>query len=329
MFKRPPKNMARPLSIGMTMVLDRLYGLVEEEFEQIESYVDIVEIGWGLPLVWPEDALAARIKYYKKFGIKVSMSGTLLEYSYFQNSYKQMVKKARSLGFEVLEISDGIIDLTQEEKALLSKEARSDGFDFLYTVGKKDPGNQLSTEETLSQIEGGLSLDPLKVVIEGRERGRGVGIYDDAGDIRWKTLRSIRTRFDYKQLIFEAPSETQQAKLISELGSDVNLGNVPLSSVAALQSERLGLRFDTFGVDAPTGEPKGGPSTKFVLFVVRQYQPIDQREIASMTQLPRRTIQKALEYLKMNKLVTEHPNFDDRRSKIYRTPGVVRVRREA
>lgn len=306
-------------SEGITMVLDRLSGLVKEEFEQVSDFVDIVEIGWGLPLVWKEDAISSRIKFYSRHDIKVSMSGTLLEYSVFQNQTESVLSRARRMGFGMIEISDGIIDLTPEQKSKLALLAKSKGFEILIAVGKKDPSAQLSLPETISQIEFAISLDPFKVVLEGRERGRGVGIYDDSGDIRWPMLRTIAKSFDHRSLIFEAPSEAQQAALISEFGSSVNLGNVALGSIAALQSERRGLRFDTFGINRPDEELAGGPSPKFVLFVIRHYQPIDQKEISAMTQLPRRTVQKAIEYLKSKQLITEHPSFEDRRSKVYRT----------
>ena len=91
-------------------------------------------------------------------------------------------------------------------------------------MGKKIPASQLSGAETISQIESALALNPLKVILEGRERGRGVGIYDENGSIKWNELRAITNRVNQKEIIFEAPSETQQASLILELGSDVNLG---------------------------------------------------------------------------------------------------------
>jgi phosphosulfolactate synthase len=301
------------------MVLDRFSGLMKEEFQEDARYVDIVEIGWGLPLIWREEGVRSRIRFYQELGLKVSMSGTLLEHATVQGQVDGMLEKARALGFDMVEVSDGIIELTPDEKAKLAKKAKGSGFEVLYTVGKKDPGGQLSIQENLSQIEAGLKLDPFKVVLESRERGRGVGIYDQEGNVKWQVLRSITAAFDHRRLVFEAPSELQQAALILELGPDVNLAHVALSSIASLQAERLGLRFDTFGVDRPKEEIKAGPSIKFVLFAVRNYQPIDQKGIASITQLPKRTIQKALEELVAQKLVSEHRSFEDRRSKIYRT----------
>ncbi|HUI86753.1 MAG TPA: phosphosulfolactate synthase [Nitrososphaerales archaeon] len=307
---------------GLTMVLDRLSGLVESEFDQASSYVDIVEIGWGLPLVWREDSIISRVKFYKRHGISVSLSGTLLEYFFFQNRTDAILDKAQRLGFDTIEISDGIIDMTKDQKARIVRAVKSRGLDYLVAVGKKDPATQLSLPETISQIGTALALEPRKVVLEGRARGRDVGIYDSEGEIRWNLLRAITDAFDHRDLVFEAPLENQQDALIAEFGPDVNLGNVALASIASLQSERLGLRFETFRVKRSKEPLSGGPSVKFVLFVIRHYQPIDQRGIAAASQLPRRTIQKAVEYLLLHKLITEHSSFEDGRSKIYRTPSV-------
>ncbi len=128
------------------MVLDRLSGLSEDEFEQVAEYVNILEIGWGLPLVWKEEALVSRIKYYKKLGISVSMSGTLLEHSIFLNSTETILRKAQRLGFDIIEISDGIIDLTIEEKTKLTRIVKQHGFNYLIAVGKKDPAAQLTPD---------------------------------------------------------------------------------------------------------------------------------------------------------------------------------------
>jgi phosphosulfolactate synthase len=301
------------------MVIDRLYGLVKEEFDQVADRVDIIEIGWGLPMIWKEEALSSRIRYYHKSGILVCTSGTILEHSIFHNTLDSTLRKVHKLGFDIVEISDGIIELSAEDKARLAKEVRLAGFDYVIAVGKKDPTAQLSPGETVAQMKAALELNPLKLVLESRERGRGVGIYDESGGVKWNELRTITNQIEQKNIIFEAPAETQQASLIRELGSDVNLGNVALSSIASLESERQGLRFDTFGIDRPERNVAGGPSVKFVLFVIRNYQPVNQQQLVSMTKLPLRTVQKALEQLIKNKMVTEHPDFEDRRSHIYRT----------
>jgi phosphosulfolactate synthase len=303
---------------GLTVVLDRLSGLLKDEFHEVSKYVNAILIGWGLPLVWSEDGLRSRIEFYREEGVKVAMSGMLIERSFQKGGVDEVLARAKSTGFDMVEVSDGIVDMSALAKENLVSKAKSLGFDVLYTVGKKDPSAQLSLNEMLAQIQAGLRLEPFKVVVESRERGRGIGIYDSEGNVKWPALRAITSTFDHRDLIFEAPSEAQQAALILELGPDVNLGHVALGSVAAVQSERMGLRFDTFGIDRPREELVAGPSVKFVLYTIRNHQPVDQKGLVAITQLPRRTIQKALDDLLKLGLISEQTSFEDRRSRTYR-----------
>ena len=304
--------------LGLTVVLDRLSGLAKDEFHEVAKYVSAVLIGWGLPLVWSEEGLKARIRFYQDEGVKVAMSGMLIERSFQRTGGGEVLARAKAMGFDMIEISDGIVDMPARDKKSLVSKAKSLGLEVLFTVGKKDPAAQLSLNETLAQIQEGLRLDPFRVVIEGRERGRGVGIYDSDGNVKWPIVRAITTTFDHRKIIFEAPSETQQMSLIFELGPGVNLGHVALGSIATVQSERMGLRFDTFGIDRPMEELNAGPSVKFVLYAIRNHQPIDQKGLVGITQLPRRTVQKALDDLLDHGLITEQTSFEDRRSRLYR-----------
>jgi phosphosulfolactate synthase len=45
--------------------------------------------------------------------------------------------------------------------------------------------------------------------------------------------------------MFEAPTTALQAYLVTRVGSDVNLGNIPATGVIGLETLRLGLRADT------------------------------------------------------------------------------------
>ena len=46
-------------------------------------------------------------------------------------------------------------------------------------------------------------------------------------------------------LLFEAPTNALQTHLITRIGPDVNLGNVPAQGVIGTETLRLGLRADT------------------------------------------------------------------------------------
>jgi phosphosulfolactate synthase len=309
---------ARPRITGVTHVLDRLDAISRDELAYLAPYVDVAKIGWGLPLLLPRSKVRDRIKLYHEFHVEVSTGGTLLEYAVTHDRVPHLLNEARELGFDIVEISSGIIELSAAQIERLARAARERSLEFFIEVGKKDTHYQLSLKETIAQIGHARSLQPRKVIIESRESGRGVGIYDSDGAIKWDWVRSILAEHPGQDLIFEAPQESQQVQLIRELGSDVNLGNVSLRSVAPLASERLGLRGETFGTIRTAKGVKGPPAAKFLFFLLETYHGLDQSQLAQMSRLPRRTVQSALESLLKQGLVEESVSLHDSRRREYR-----------
>jgi len=308
----------RPRRVGITHVLDRLHGLNVDELRPLARYVDVVKLGWGLPLLLPREEVRKRIRLYHDLGIEVSTGGTLLEYAVTRDRTTALLDEAKALGFDLVEISDGIIELSASQIEKLNRDARARRLDVLIEVGKKNPQNQLSLRETMERIGHAISLDPRKVIIESRESGRGVGIYDGEGQIKWDWVRSIVADYPADRLLFEAPLESQQIGLLRELGAETNLGNVAISSVAPLASERLGLRGDTFGSIRSSRTVKGPPATKFLYFLLETYRALDQSELVRLSRLPRRTVQSGLEELRRQGLVREGVSLVDSRRREYR-----------
>ena len=84
------------------------------------------------------------------------------------------------------------------------------------------------------------------MIIEAREAGKGVGIFDQAGKIKQDEVDNIIAGVeDVDLLIWEAPIKNQQQELIIQFDNNVNLGNIPSDEVLALEALRQGLRGDT------------------------------------------------------------------------------------
>lgn len=302
----------------MTHVLDRLQRLPPGELEDIAPFIDVAKLGWGLPLLVPRERLRERIKAYHDLDVLVSTGGTLLEYALLRDRVSECIDEARDLGFDLIEVSNGILDLSrlQLEKMVLEVKRRS--LDFFIEVGKKDIQQQLSLKETLDQIHWARGQRPRKVIIESRESGRAVGIYDADGQIKWDWVRAILADHPREELIFEAPMESQQVSLLRQLGSDVNLGNVALSSILPLASERMGLRGETFGSIRSARSIHGPPAAKFLYYLLETYRGVDQTELVRISRLPRRTVQSALDSLRKHGLVEESVSLGDSRRREYR-----------
>jgi phosphosulfolactate synthase len=248
--------------------------------------------------------------------VKVSTGGTLLEIALAKGKGSQIIRAARKVGFDIIEISEGITEIGERKQSLIA-EIVSNGLEYVIEVGKKDPKNQLSIEETVSGIQKAISLGSRYVIIEGRESGRSVGIYDEDGAVKWNWVEAISGRFANNQLMFEAPLEEQQAALIVYFGSNVNLGNIAFRSIGALETQRQQLRGDTFGMIKASGNIAGSPATKFVYYLIQSNKFLDQTVMMQMSGLPRRTIQSSLDSLVNQNAIRETRDPNDTRRKVY------------
>jgi phosphosulfolactate synthase len=100
-------------------------------------------------------------------------------------------------------------------------------------------------------MAGDLEAGATWVLAEGRESGT-VGIYHPDGRVREELAETLVSAVGLRWVVFEAPQAAQQAWLIRRFGPTVNLGNVAPLDLLAVESLRLGLRADTFGLGQPT-----------------------------------------------------------------------------
>jgi DNA-binding MarR family transcriptional regulator len=59
------------------------------------------------------------------------------------------------------------------------------------------------------------------------------------------------------------------------------------------------------------------PSSKFILYILKQIGPLNQREILKKTLLPKRTVAYSLKKLQLNNFVKKSKDEKDKRVSIY------------
>ena len=73
------------------------------------------------------------------------------------------------------------------------------------------------------------------VIIEAREGGKSIGVFDDMGSLKEEMARYLLEEIGPENIMFEAPEKSQQTRLILLFGSDVNLGNIRPDDVIPLE----------------------------------------------------------------------------------------------
>lgn len=327
----------KPRDRGLTIVYDTLAPFERGFIDQASEYIDYVKIGLALPLVADRSRLLERIRYYHDLGIRVMSGGTILQVAVKKGFVREILERLRSLNFDIIEISESAITIPSEAKREIIEKATSLSMDYMFEVGRKEPGSRVvgggggfvgsssssssssstSSPYLISKIEEAIEFKSSKVIIEAGEKGRAVGIYDESGGISWDVLNDIVGRFGPPSLIFEAPTPGQRVSLILEFGPSVNLASVPVSEILLVEMQRLGLTTETLGLAPSVRSVDGSPASKFVYHLIKSEHPIDQATLIQKSGLPKRTLQAALSYLVDKGLVREISDMSDLRKHKY------------
>ncbi|MDO5830523.1 phosphosulfolactate synthase [Methanobrevibacter smithii] len=241
----------KPRQKGITMVLDKGLGLetAESLINISGDYVDYLKFGWGTSIVHEQDIIKDKVAMYKSHNITPYTGGTLFELAYMNDKLEEFFQEAHDLGFEAIEVSDGSTTISHDKKLECIESAKKDGFEVLSEVGKKDPGldKELSLDERIEYMQNELEAGSSLIIVEAREGGKNIGIYDKAGNAKEDEIDYILDNFDGNKILWEAPNKDQQVFFILKLGNDVNLGNVSTDDITSLETLRRGLRGDTVG----------------------------------------------------------------------------------
>ncbi|HYV93894.1 MAG TPA: phosphosulfolactate synthase [Chitinophagales bacterium] len=240
---RLPARTRKPRTVGITMVMDK--GLSAQEAVNFlsvnEPHVDIVKLGFGTAAVTPN--LQEKISVYKNYKVPVYFGGTLLEWFYAHNALDDYVAMLDEYEVEYAEVSDGTLEIPHDEKCrIISQLAKSRI--VLSEVGSKDAEKIIPPYKWIQLMKEELEAGANMVIAEAREGGN-VGIYRGTGEVREGLVEEILTQIPAEKILWEAPNKAQQVFFIKLLGSDVNLGNIPVNEVIPLETLRVGLRGDT------------------------------------------------------------------------------------
>ena len=245
------KREGKPRNKGITMVLDKGLGLeTAESLMNISGeYVDYMKFGWGTSIVHEQNIIKAKVEMYKNHQITPYTGGTLFELAYINDKLDEFFSEAHDLGFPAIEISDGSTSISHDKKVECIEMANESGFEVLSEVGKKDPAldKELTLDERIEYMQEELDAGSSLIIVEAREGGKNIGIFDESGKAKEDEIDYILDNFRPEKILWEAPNKDQQVFFILKLGNDVNLGNVSTEDITSLETLRRGLRGDTLG----------------------------------------------------------------------------------
>tara|TARA_B100000989_G_scaffold298818_1_gene290198 strand:- start:36586 stop:37365 length:780 start_codon:yes stop_codon:yes gene_type:complete len=245
-FLELPSRDIKPRSKGLTVLIDNGYST---EFYQdvIISHgqlIDYIKFGWCTSYITRD--FDKKIQLAKDAGIDVFLGGTFFEKAYSQKKLDNLLKVIDSYAITTIEISNGTIPISNQEKASVIQQLAGD-YQVFSEVGYKEcqSSEQLTAAEWIEYIKEDLNAGAVKVITEARESGKS-GLCDAEGNLKTDFIDDIlMSGITSEQLIFEAPNKALQHYFIALIGSNVNLANIAFQDIIPLETLRLGLRSDT------------------------------------------------------------------------------------
>jgi len=241
-------RLAKPREAGWTMVIDKGLGLnvVDDLMQVAAPAIDVLKLTFGTSAFFSHDVLKEKVRTVTAHGVYCMPGGTFQEVAIWQGALDRYLDRARELGFNAIEVSDGTIEMDARTRADAISKAVKAGFRVLSEVGKKDPADAQPMSALAEVVNADLDGGAFMVIMEAREAGKGVGIYDASGLPKEAEIEAfLRGVRDPARILWEAPLGPQQRYLVLRFGPNVSLGNVVPEDILALEALRCGLRGDT------------------------------------------------------------------------------------
>src|SRR6185503_18984388 len=231
------RSTRKPRRSGRTMIIDDGMPLayVRDLVALAGDYMDLAKIKTGTARLYPRVQLTGKLKFYKRNRIQPFLGGQFHEYVFATQGEKALPKyyaESLALGFEAIEISDNVVPLTDAQRRQQIRNAVRAGLVVYGEVGSKETFSNPAL--LVGQAEICFDAGAALVLVEAAE-------LLERGKLRRKTIDLITRSLDMSRVMIELPGpwisdvrscdiEDMKKALVSELGPDVNLANVPPAS---------------------------------------------------------------------------------------------------
>src|SRR5262249_44106276 len=147
-----------------------------------------------------------------------------------------------------IECGEGFTDMPLRASKV-ARMAHDRGLEVQFELSKKHGGAFKAPliRQLIEQGQRWLEAGAVEVVVEARESARGVGLFDDKGNLNQSFADRFAEAFGLHKVVFEAPNKASQFALLDHFGREVRLSNVRLEELLRVEIYRRGLHSDAFG----------------------------------------------------------------------------------
>jgi phosphosulfolactate synthase len=242
------RSQKKPRATGITMVVDfgLPYRYAEDLVEMAGPYIDLAKIAVGTSRLYDQRYLRRKLELYEVNHIRPFIGGQFQEYVFAVYGKKALggfLAEAKRVGFDVVEISDNCVPLSDRQRFEQISLAVDCGLAVFGEVGSKDMKND--ARMLVRQAEVCFRAGAELVLVEAAE-------LIENGKPKMKLINGIRRGLDMDKVLIELPGpwikgvtlsavEDMKKFLVAEFGPDVNIANVMPQDIIETEALRVGL----------------------------------------------------------------------------------------
>ena len=218
--------------------------------EQSHHLMSILKVSMACWMIANEDVTRQKIASAKRYRVPTTTGGGPFEVAYVQGKLQQYLDLVADFGFTRIECGEGFTDISLNAQEIVNF-ANDRGLEVQFELGKKHSGafTQEAVEELISQGKRWLKAGAVQLVVEARESAKGVGLFDELGNLNVGFADRFVNAFGHDVVMFEAPNKSSQFALLDHFGRNVHLCNVRLEELLRVEIYRRGLHSDAFNKD--------------------------------------------------------------------------------
>jgi phosphosulfolactate synthase (CoM biosynthesis protein A) len=239
----------KPRSEGITEIRGSYYTVVtpkylEELLNIAGEYIDIFKYSGGSMRLHPREKVKQVNSLCHDNGVLVSTGGfTEKVLTQGRNTFSQYLREAKDLGFDIVEISSGYIDISSQEKERIVEDVKEEGLkpkpEVTLVKGAGGAHEEWNTsglpyDEMMKDIDEYLKCGVWKIMMESE------GITENVKEWRKDIVGELIKRYGSNTFVFEAADRPVFRWYVNSFGKDVNLF-VDHSQILELTALRTGL----------------------------------------------------------------------------------------
>jgi phosphosulfolactate synthase len=215
--------------------------------EQSHHLMSILKVSMACWMIANENVTRQKIALAKKYRVPTTTGGGPFEVAYVQGKLPQYLDLVADFGFTRIECGEGFTDISLDAGEIV-KMANDRGLEVQFELGKKHSGpfTQETVDALIDQGKRWLDAGAVQLVVEARESAKGVGLFDNEGNLNTAFADRFANAFGHGVIMFEAPDKRSQFALLDHFGREVHLCNVRLEELLRVEIYRRGLHSDAF-----------------------------------------------------------------------------------